>query len=113
MALSDVEGAGAFAVGVLFGTFLTTGSKKLSVGSLSLPTNCMRAELFLASKMLFSLSERQILCSPVQWLTKEVAKPKLSLQTKHIRMGLTGTVEYSSKGGSASLLHSCLSEYTL
>jgi hypothetical protein len=48
------------------GTFLTTGSKNDTTGSLSFPTNGKMAELFLASKTDRSFSERVMLCSLVQ-----------------------------------------------
>jgi hypothetical protein len=54
------------------------------------------AELFLTLRVFFSSSVNLMLCSLMQWPTNEEETPKDNLQTKHIRMGLTGTVECST-----------------
>ena len=78
---------------------LTIGSRNERRGALSLPAVCTIAEQFwFLSRADFSSFVNSMLCSVTQWLRNDDEKPKDNLQRKHIRIGLTGTDDTSSKG---------------
>ena len=74
------------------------GSRKETMVSFSLPTFCTMADPFLDLSSPFSSSLRRRPWESTQWLSKVCPHPKESLQAKHMRMGLTGTVDSSTSG---------------
>lgn len=78
---------------------LMTGSRKDRVTSLSFPTLWMMAELFSdSSRVCFSSSVISMAWDSTQWVPKDLAQEKESLQMKHMRMGLTGTTVGKREG---------------
>lgn len=69
------------------------GSRNESRGSALTPW--ITAEMFFRETSSFSASFKDKECSPVAWATKDFVNPKDSLQMKHIKIGLTGTVPQS------------------
>ncbi len=86
----------------LFELFIRDGEKRFR----ETVTSCKIAELFLTLSVTFSSSLSLTLCSPTQWLTNDDDTPNDSLQTKHMRIGFTGTVELSTIGTSEDALDS-------